>query len=102
MHDWDGPLAGALFAMSALASIIGFFVASKIKAYDRHMAEAVQDQKTLAVLNTDVKNHLAEDMRRFNEAGRVLESSSKTLEWVGDCLITMSAKLDVKLPPRPE
>lgn len=72
------------------------------KRYDAHIEDAQSDGETLATMEQKLSSHIADDDKRAKVQDDHNKATSRTLNWMGDCLITLGAKLDVKLPSRPE
>lgn len=71
-------------------SIAMWFFKKRMEAYDEHLREC----RERAVVTAHMDERLA------TVEGQISGIHS-TVHWVGDCIVTVGARLDVKLPDRP-
>lgn len=90
-QHWDRILAIAFFTLTGMFAVIGWLFKGKLKAFDKHIEEC---------------NQKAVETGKMQEKLSSLEvqadRSRITLDWIGDCLITIGAKQELKLPERPK
>lgn len=83
-------------------SLTAWLFKKRMEAYDKHIDDSNYDKQGFAVLESRVTNHFDDDVRRFAENASVIEANRRTLHWLGDCMMTLGAKLNVDLPKRPQ
>ena len=80
----------ALSGLGGLVAVAIWFVKKKMEAYDEHLKGCnLRNQE-----NADTKLRL-KTLEKDND------KFDATTIWIGDCLMTIAAKLNVKLPERP-
>lgn len=77
--------------LGVLIAMLGYFIKKKAEAWDAHIEEC-----RLKATNTGKLEQTVEGLKKDAEAVH------RGLTWVGDCIITIGAKMDVKLPERPQ
>lgn len=78
-------------AIGVVIMILSYFLRGKLKGYDDHV-EKCQAQEIRAAGVEAKADALQDDVK----------SMSGTLQWVGDCILTIGAKMDLSLPDRPK
>lgn len=89
-HNWDVALTIGMFVIGGLVSIIGIFFKKKMDAYDKHLDECHVK---------DIAHGITAE--RVSALDKQMGSVRSDLHWLGDCMVTMGAKLEVNLPDRP-
>ena len=81
--------------IAVLFTGILYFMKAKIATWDKHISEShakdIDRGRQEAVVKT-----------KLDVVEGQLENGRKTMHWIGDCVLTIGSKLDVKLPDRPE
>ena len=89
-EHWDIALAIGLAVLGGSMSLVSWFFKKRMEAYDKHLEEC---------------RHRAVVQGRMDERLIGMEVQAKgiqtNVQWVGDCMVTVGAKLAVKLPDRP-
>lgn len=90
--EWNIMLSIGLFVLGGVMSITAWLFKGRMQAYDKHLDEC----RSRAVV-----------MGRMDERLIAVENQVKgirsTVQWVGDCMISIGAKLDIpNLPDRPQ
>ena len=88
--EWDIALTVGLFVIGVFISLISWLSRKRMEAYDKHLEEC--RERAVVVGRMDERLHSVE----YNVTG--LRTS---MHWVGNCIVIVGAKLDVKLPDRP-
>lgn len=88
--EWDIALTIGLFVLGGIMSITAWLFKGRMVAYDKHLDECRERAVTQGRM----------DERLISVEAQV-KGIRATVHWVGDCMMTVGTKLDVKLPDRP-
>jgi hypothetical protein len=88
---WDQFRTVIVTVFGTLMSIVAYLFKRRIEAYDKHLEEC--QERAVVIANIE---------SRLTAAAKEVSYLRSSMHWVGDCMVTLGAKLDVKLPPRPE
>ena len=89
--EWDIALAIGMAVLGGIMSITAWLFKGRMAAYDKHLEECRDRMVTQGRM----------DERLISVEAQV-KGIRTNLHWVGDCMLTVGSKLDVKLPDRPQ
>ncbi len=89
------PLEVILAVTWGFIGILVWIWNQKTKTYDQHLRECNSRRVNEATADATIQERICVIERNSNKNGR-------EIQWVGDCIIEMGAKLRVELPDRPE
>lgn len=81
---------GAEGIILGLLALVTWLLRGKIKKYDDHLDKCADKEAAEAVLSNQVES--------LDERVVKLQDSN---EWVGDCIVSIGARMKVELPDRP-
>ncbi len=91
----DFILALIMGVMGTMLAVTGYLLKNKFQLYDKHLEASVTDARLLDSVDRLLADHIE------REEDRVKDDSAE-FHWLGDCMVTMAAKLDIDIPPRPQ
>ena len=113
-----------LAILTAVLSLVGWFLRQKFVSYDvKHMQhfqhastpdihqhamnrEAVELRlesiaKEVTHFRQHLEEHISNDLRNLEVNRAHIDESGKSIQWIGDCLLTLAITMKIKLPDRP-
>lgn len=90
MHEWDVVLTIGLFIVGGFMAIAGWLFKKRLETYDEHLKECQDRAVTMARMD-----------ERLSGVECQVKGIHSTVQWFGDCITTVGAKLGVDLPARP-
>ena len=89
-HGLDYILTAAFTALGTLVTIVGHLIKKRMEVYDKHLDECRERAVTIGRME-----------QRLIAVESEIAGIRKYSHWVGNCIVTIGAKLGVELPDRP-
>lgn len=101
-HGWDATLLIVNVVIGIIVLALGYFIKRKFDDTDKLVDKVLKGELERVRLEERFNAHVSKNSVQLESLQEEHQSTRKSLHWVGDCLMTIGAKLSVQLPARPE